>query len=62
MHTMKFPGPWDGTIEQALPIMDKVRIATSTIVPLIADAALLAERMEEEAKRGGQPDCETASL
>src|SRR5215472_6113316 len=56
MNAMKFPGPWDGTIEQALPIMDKAGIATTLIVPLIADAVLLADRMEEEAKRGGMPD------
>src|SRR5215472_1793214 len=56
MNAMKFPGPWDGTIEQALPIMDKAGIATTLIVPLIADAVLLADRMEEEAKRGGKPD------
>src|SRR5215469_3655092 len=56
MNALEFPGPWDGTIEQALPIMDKAGIATTMIVPLIADATLLAERLEEEAKRGGRPD------
>src|SRR5215468_3720592 len=55
MNAMKFPGPWDGTIEQALPIMDKAGIATTLIVPLIADAVLLADRMEEEAKRVASP-------
>ena len=53
MNAMKFSGPWDGTIEQALPIMDK---AGTMIMPLIADAVLLADRMEEQAKRGGKPD------
>src|SRR5215469_8942837 len=55
MNAMKFPGSWDGTIEQALPIMDKAGIATTLIVPLIADAVLLADRIEEEARRGGKP-------
>jgi len=56
MNALEFHGPWDGTIEQALPIMDKAGIATTMIVPLIADTKLLAERMEEETRRGGKPD------
>ncbi len=53
MNALEFPGPWDGTIEQALPIMDKAGIATTMIVPLIADAALLAERNERCRSRDG---------
>jgi len=56
MDALGFHGPWDGTVEQALPIMDKAGIATTMIVPLIADTKLLADRMEEEEKRGGKPD------
>jgi predicted TIM-barrel fold metal-dependent hydrolase len=56
MNALEFHGPWDGTIEQALPIMDKAGIASTMIVPLIADTKLLSERMEEERNRGGKPD------
>jgi uncharacterized protein len=56
MNALEFHGPWDGTIEQALPIMDRAGIATTMIVPLIADLKLLAERIEEETGRGGKPD------
>ncbi len=56
MEALEFHGPWDGTIEQALPIMDQAGIATTMIVPLVADTKLLTERIEEEAKRGGKPD------
>ena len=56
MNALEFHGPWDGTIEQALPIMEKAGIATTMIVPLIADLKLLSERMEEERTRGGKPD------
>jgi uncharacterized protein len=58
MNALHFHGPWDGTIEQALPIMDQAHIATTMIVPLIADTELLVERMEEETRRGGKPDRE----
>jgi predicted TIM-barrel fold metal-dependent hydrolase len=56
MNALEFHGPWDGTIEQAQPIMDRAGIATTMIVPLIADSKLLAERIEEESRRGGKPD------
>jgi predicted TIM-barrel fold metal-dependent hydrolase len=56
MNALEFHGPWDGTIEQALPIMDKAGIATTMIVPLTPDTKFLAERMAEEAERGGKPD------
>ncbi len=56
MDALEFHGPWDGTIEQALPIMDRTGIATTMIVPLIADSRLLAQRIEEEKNRGGKPD------
>jgi predicted TIM-barrel fold metal-dependent hydrolase len=56
MNALEFHGPWEGTIEQALPIMDQAAIATTMIVPLIADTKLLAERIEEETRRGGKPD------
>jgi hypothetical protein len=56
MNALEFPGPWDGTIERELPIMDKSGIATTMIVPLIADAKLRAERTDEEAERGRKPD------
>ncbi|HXR37101.1 MAG TPA: amidohydrolase family protein [Candidatus Binataceae bacterium] len=56
MNALEFHGPWDGTIEQALPIMDKAGIATTMIVPLIADSKLLAERMEAARAHGAKPD------
>jgi uncharacterized protein len=56
MNALEFHGPWEGTIEQALPIMDQARIATTTIVPLVADSKLLAERMQEAASRGIKAD------
>jgi len=56
MDALGFHGPWDGTTEQALPVMDQARIATTMIVPLIADSKLLSDRMEEETRRGGKPD------
>jgi predicted TIM-barrel fold metal-dependent hydrolase len=56
MNALEFHGPWDGTIEQALPIMDRARIAATMIVPLIADTKLLAERIEAQSKRGGKAD------
>lgn len=56
MNALEFHGPWDGTIEQALPIMDRAGIATTMIVPLVADTKLLTERMQEESGRGAQPD------
>jgi uncharacterized protein len=56
MNALEFHGPWDGTTEQALPIMDKAGIATTMIVPLIAGTKLLAQRLEEEAQRGVKAD------
>jgi uncharacterized protein len=56
MEALEFRGPWDGTIEQALPIMDQAGIATTMIVPLIADRRLLTDRMAEAAARGAKPD------
>jgi predicted TIM-barrel fold metal-dependent hydrolase len=56
MNALEFHGPWEGTVEQALPIMDRAGIATTMIVPLIADTKLLAERAEEESRRGGKTD------
>ncbi len=38
MNALEFHGPWDGTIEQALPVMDKAGIAT-TIEDGVARAA-----------------------
>ncbi len=56
MNALEFHGPWDGTIEQALPIMDRAGIAATMIVPLIADTRLLAERIAEQEKQGIRPD------
>src|SRR5579864_5753437 len=56
MNALEFHGPWEGTIEQALPVMDKAGIATTMIVPLVADTKLLIERMEEASARGVKPD------
>ncbi len=56
MNALEFHGPFEGTVEQALPIMDRAGIATTMIVPLIADTRLLAERVEAESRRGGKPD------
>src|ERR1700758_408045 len=56
MNALEFHGPWEGTIEQALPIMDEAGIATTMIVPLIADGKLLAERIEAQTARGEKPD------
>lgn len=56
MNALEFHGPWDGTIEQALPIMEQAGIATTMIVPLIADTKILAERTHEARVRGGKPD------
>jgi predicted TIM-barrel fold metal-dependent hydrolase len=56
MNALEFHGPWDGTIEQALPIMDQAGIATTTIVPLVADSKLLADRLEQAASRGVKAD------
>ncbi len=56
MNALEFHGPWDGTTEQALPIMDRAGIATTMIVPLVADTKLLAERMQEASGRGAKPD------
>ena len=36
--------------------MDKAGIATTMIVPLIADSKLLAERIEEARAHGAKPD------
>lgn len=58
MNALEFHGPWEGTIEQALPIMDQAGIATTMIVPLIADGKLLAERIEAQTARGEKPDRE----
>ncbi len=58
MNALEFHGPWDGTIEQALPIMDKAGIAATMIVPLLADSKLLAERMAEARAHGAKPDRE----
>jgi uncharacterized protein len=56
MTALEFYGPWDGTIEQALPIMDEAGIATTMIVPLIADTKILAERTAEARARGTKVD------
>jgi hypothetical protein len=56
MNALEFHGPWDGTIEQALPIMDEAGIATTMIVPLIADTKILAERTAEARARGTKVD------
>ncbi len=56
MNALEFHGPWDGTIEQALPIMDEAGIATTMIVPLIADTRILAERTAEAKARGAKAD------
>jgi uncharacterized protein len=58
MNALEFHGPWDGTVEQALPIMDRARIATTMIVPLVATGKILAERTQEAAERGVKPDRE----
>jgi uncharacterized protein len=52
MNALEFHGPWDGTMEEALPIMDGAGIATTMIVPLIADTKILAERIAEAKARG----------
>lgn len=56
MDALEFHGPWDGTIEQALPIMDEAGIATTMIVPLIADTKILAERIAEAKARRKKAD------
>lgn len=56
MEALEFHGPWEGTVEQALPIMDQAGIATTMIVPLIADTRILAERMQQARARGTKPD------
>ncbi len=56
MDALEFHGPGDGTIEQALPVMDRAGIATTMIVPLIADTKILAERIAEAKARGVKPD------
>src|SRR5208283_3590049 len=56
MDALEFHGPWDGTIEQALPVMDEAGIATTMIVPLIADTKILAERTAEAKARGAKVD------
>jgi uncharacterized protein len=56
MNALEFHGPWEGTIEQALPVMDKAGIATTMIVPLVADSKLLIERTEAASARGVKPD------
>jgi uncharacterized protein len=56
MDALEFHGPWDGTVEQALPIMDEAGIATTMIVPLIADTKILAERIAESKSRRKKAD------